>query len=92
MTFFSGVAFILFWFVFSMYASIEAAALRSIVLRYAGVSIATRVSFFLLFIWRCRFFRVFFCTIAVFSLYREYVVRFSLPDGDLLLCDHELNF
>ena len=49
--------------------------------------------FFLLFLWRCRFFfRVFFRTIAVFSLYREYVVRFFLPDGVLLLCDHGLDF
>ena len=48
---------------FRLYAFVEAAALRSIVLRYAGVPMATRVSFFiffLLFIWRCRFFRVFF--------------------------------
>ena len=40
-------------------ASVEAAALRSIVFRYAGAPIARRVSFFLLFIWKCRLFRVF---------------------------------
>ena len=47
---------------FRRYAFVEAAALRSIVLRYAGAPVATRVSsfFILLFIWRCRFFRVFF--------------------------------
>ena len=48
---------------FRLYAFVEAAALRSIVLRYAGAPIATRGSFFLfflLFVWRCRFFRVFF--------------------------------
>ena len=32
---------------FRLYALVEAAALRSIVLRYAGAPIATRVSFFL---------------------------------------------
>ena len=42
---------------FRIYAFVEAAAVRSIVCRYAGAAIATRVSFFfsLLFIWRCRF-------------------------------------
>ena len=37
------------------YAFVEAAALRSIVLRYAGVPIATRVSFFLFFSFFCLF-------------------------------------
>ena len=45
-------------FVFRLYAFVEAAALRSVVLQYAGAPIATRVSF-LWFISRCRFFRVF---------------------------------
>ena len=45
-----------------------------------------------LFIWRCRFLRVFFCTISAFSLYGEYVVRFFLPDGVFFLpCDHGLD-
>ena len=48
--FFSGVTFVLFCFVFHPYAFVEAAALRSIVLRYAGVPIVTRVSFFLSFL------------------------------------------
>ena len=78
-----NVTFVLVCFVFRLYAFVEAAALRSIVLRYTGVPIATRVSFFLfflsfLFIWRCRFFRVFF---SAFSLYGKYVVRSFLPDG-----------
>ena len=47
--FFSGVTFVLFCFVFRLYAFVEAAALRSIVLRYAGAPIATRVSFFSFF-------------------------------------------
>ena len=71
----------LFWFCFvllrfrRLYGFVEAAALRSIVLRYAGAPIATRHVFLsflfsLLFIWRiCRFFRVFFFfTISAFSL------------------------
>ena len=80
---------------FRLYAFVEAAALRSIVLRYAGAPIATRVSSscFLLFIWRCHFFRVFFVQfIAVSSLYGEYVVRSFLPGGIFLPCDHGLDF
>ena len=34
----------------------------------------------------------FFCTIAVFSLYGECAVRFFLPDGVFLPCDHVLDF
>ena len=45
MTSFSGVTLVLFCFVFVFYAFIKAAALRSIVLRYAGAPIATRVLF-----------------------------------------------
>ena len=33
-----------------------------------------------------------FCTIAVFSLYGEYIVRSFLPDGLFLTCDHGLDF
>ena len=32
-----------------------------------------------------------FCTINVFSLYEEYVLRFFLPDGVFLPCDHGLD-
>ena len=48
MTSFSGVRFVLFCFVFRLYAFVEAAALRSIVLRYASAPIATRVFFLFL--------------------------------------------
>ena len=53
--------------------------------------------FSLLFIWRCRFFRVFFfffvrLLLLQFSLYGEYVVRFPLPDSVFLPCDHGLDF
>ena len=81
--FFSGVTFVLFCFVFRLYAFVEAVALRSIVLRNAGVPIATRASFFLFFLF------IFYSEIDVacseyffrFLLYREYVVRCFLPDG-----------
>ena len=72
--FFSGLTSVLFCFAFRLYAFVEAAALCSIVLRYAGVPIATRVSFFYFF----RFIFVYlemslfpsiFCTISAFSLY-----------------------
>ena len=47
--FFSGVTFVLFCFVFRLHAFVEAAALRPIVFRYAGVPIATCFSSFLRF-------------------------------------------
>ena len=75
------------------YSFIGAAALRSIVLRYAGAPIATRVSFFFPLVYLdMSLFPSIFCTIAVFSLYGEYVVRFSLPNGVFLPCDHGLDF
>ena len=47
------------------------------------------LTFFLLFIWRRLFFRVFFCSImtAVCSLNGEYLVRSFLPDCVFLPCD-----
>ena len=90
MTSFSGVTlfcFVLLCFVFRLYAFVEAAALRSIFLRYAGASIATRVSFFL----EMSLFPSIFCTISAF-LYGEYVVRSFLPNGVFLPCDHGLDF
>ena len=67
---------------------VEAAALCSIVLQYAGVPIATRDSFF------CDVaFSVFFGTIFAFYLYGEYVVvRSFRPNGVFLPCDHGLDF
>ena len=94
MTSFSGVTIVLFCFVFVfMLKFAKAAALRSIVIRYAGAPIATRVSFLISF---CLFgdvaFSELFCTFAAFSLYGEYVVRFPLPNGVFLPCDHGLDF
>ena len=68
-------------FIFRLYDFIEAVVLRSIVLRYAGASIATHVflSFFFLFIGYVAF-SEYFCAIAVSSLYGEHVLRF-FPSG-----------
>ena len=60
---FSGVNFVLFWLRFRLHAFVEAAALRSIVIRYAGAPTATRFSFFLFFPFvylEISLFRVFF--------------------------------
>ena len=68
--------FALLCFVFRLYAFVDAAALRSIVLRYAGAPIATRACFF----GRCRFSRVFFVSFPL-SLCMEstsYVLSFRM--------------
>ena len=82
---------------FRLYAFVEAVALRSIVLRYAGAPITPRVSFSFSFSFsfvylEMSLFPSIFCTTAVFSLNGEYVVRSFLPDGVLLPCDHGLDF
>ena len=90
--YFSGVTFVLRLFRFCLFAFTEAAALRSIVFRssiYMRPDSHTQLPnnslhpFFFFFLWRCRFFRVFF-TMTVFSLYGESVVRFPLPDDVFL--------
>ena len=94
MTSFSGVTFVLFCFVFRLYAFDEAAALRSIVLRYAGAPIATRVFFSFCLFGDVAFFRVFFVQFPL-SLRMENtitVVRSFLPVGIFLPCDHGLDF
>ena len=91
------VCSVLFCFVFRLYAFDEAAALRSIVLRYAGVPIDTRVSFF--------FFFSFFVYLedVAFSDYFLYHFRFlfvwrvtsyalSFRMVFFLPCDHGLDF
>ena len=62
------------------YDFVQAEVIRSIVLRYASASIATRVSFFLvflpfLFIWRCRFFRVFYKILVLYHFRFLFVWR-----------------
>ena len=83
--FFSGVTFVLFCFAFCLYAIVEAAALRSIVLRYAGVPIATSVSFFLFFSYFVYLEMSFFPSIFVpfpLSLCMDYRVRRTFfPSG-----------
>ena len=59
----------------------------------AGAPIATRVFFFFSFFYlEMSLLPTIFCTIAVFSFYGEDVVRFSLPDGVFLPCDHGMDF
>ena len=98
MTSFSGVTFLCFVLPrFRLYAFVEAAALRSIVLPCAGAPIATHdmFSFFFTFVYlEMSLFRNIFLYHynAVFSLYRVYVVRSFLLDGVFLPCDHGLDF
>ena len=54
------------------------------------LSVSFFFSFFFLFLRRCIFFD-YFCIIAVSSLYGDCVVRFYLPDGVFLPCDHGLD-
>ena len=90
---------------FRLYDFVEAAALCSIVLRYAGVPIATHVSFFFffffffLFIWRCRFFRVFF-PVSLCMESTSYVLSFRMVLSylvttgwifDISLCENSSN-
>ena len=97
MTSFSGVTFSLvcfgfLCFVFRLYAFIEAAALRSIVLRYVGAPIATHIYIYIYILQVSLFPSTVFCTISAFSLFGEYVVRSFLPNGVFLPCDHGLDF
>ena len=118
MTSFSGVRFVLFCFAllrfssfssfffvfFRFFAFVEAAALRSIVPRYAGAPIVTRFFSFSFFsfclLGDVAFSEYFFCTIffgtnSAFSLNGEYVIPgsiLSFPNGVFLPCDHGLDF
>ena len=78
---------------FRLYAFVEAAALRSIVLPYARVPIATRVSFFFLSVYlEMSLFPSFFLP-SPLSLCMEstsYVLSFRIVF--FLLCDHGLDF
>ena len=91
--YFSGVSFVLFRS--RLYAFIEAAAHRSAVLRYAGQphDVVFFLFLFLFLFWRDVVVSEYFCSIiAVSCLNGEYVVRFFLPDGVFLPCDHGLDF
>ena len=99
------VCFVLLCFVFRLYAFVEAAALRSIVLRYAGAPIATRVSFFFffffsldmslfpsIFLYRCRFLFVWRvrCTFFPSEWYFSYLVTTSWI-FDISFCENSIN-
>ena len=86
----------LFCFVlFRLYTFIEAAAPRSIILRYAcasTVACVTSVSPSLfLFLWRWRFFQVFLYHCRSLFVWRVRCT-FFLPDGVFLPCAHGLDF
>ena len=87
--------YIVFFF-FRLYAFVEAAALRSIVLRYIICGRPdSHTCFFLLFPFaylEMSLFPSIFRTISAFSLCGEYVVRSFLPSGVFLPCDHGLDF
>ena len=78
---------------FCLHAFVEAAALRSIVLRYADAPIATRVSFFFSF---CLFGDVAFSEYFLYHCRFRFVCRVRrtfFPSGWCLLpCDHGLDF
>ena len=68
-----------------------------VVVRYAWVPTATRVSSFFLYFFVFLFsevslFYIFFVLIPFFSLHGEYVARFPLPDGVFLPGDQGLDF
>ena len=103
---FSGVTLVLFCVVFVHFTFTEATALLPIFLRpsiYMRPDSHTQLPnnclrpFSLLFLsFLCFFgdvaFSEYFYTITVLSFYGEYVVRFSLPGGVFLPCDHGLDF
>ena len=76
-----------------LYAFVEAAAFRSIiVLRYASAPIATRVLFFFGDVVFSEYFFVPF-PLSLCMESTSYVLSFQLPDGVFLPCDHdELDF
>ena len=80
---------------FRLYVVVEAAALRSIVLRYAGAPVALRVCSFLFpFVGlEMSLFPSMFCKLSTFSLYEERVRRTFFPsEWCVLPCDHGLDF
>ena len=84
---------------FRLYGFVEAAALRSIVLQYAGLPIATRVSFFFFFLFICLFGDVAFSEYFLYLFRFLFIWRILLPSYVLsfqivffLPCDHGLDF
>ena len=89
---FSGVTFVSFCFVFVFMLSLKP---WPFVQSSFDMAPDSHACFFLLFPFvylEVSLFPSIFCTIAVFSLYGEYVVRSFLPNGVFLPCDHGLDF
>ena len=85
--------FVLFCFIFRLYAFVEAAALRSTVLRYARFRYPHVFLSFIFFLFLVYLeISLFPWIFSAFSLYGEYVVSSFLPDGVFLPCDHGLDF
>ena len=89
MTSFSGVTFVLFCFVFVSMLSLKP---RPFVQSSFDMQAPREPHVFLFPFEGEVAFSEYFCTIAVFSLYGENVVRSFLPDGVFLPCDHGLGF
>ena len=102
MSSFSGVTVVLFCFVFVFLLSLKPRLfVQSLLDIHAprqphAVPQQLSAPFFCFFVLFCFFgnvaFSEYFCTIAVFSLYGEYVVRSFFPNGVFLPCDHGLDF
>ena len=56
-----------------------------------SASFFVSVSFSFCFFGNVSFYK-YFCTFTIFSLYRDYIVHFFLPDSVFLPCDHGLDF
>ena len=87
---FSGVTFVLFCFVFVFKISLKPRPfVQSSFDMQAGHPIATRVSLFFIFVYlgMSLFFRFFFGTIAVFSLYGEYNTSYVLISFRMVFFD-----
>ena len=97
---FSGVTFVLFCFVFVFMLSLKPwPFVQSLFVLRSSICMVPEghTRFFLFLFFSFFFFRgvsfsEYFCTVTVFSVYGEYVVRFPLPDGVFLPCNHRLDF
>ena len=98
MSSFSGVTFVLFCFVFVFMLSLKPRPfVQSFFDMHAlrqphAVTEKFSASFFVFISLKISLLPCIFVPLPFFSLYGEYVVRFSLPDGVFLPCDHGLDF
>ena len=91
---FSGVSFDLFCFVFVLMLSLKPRPFVQSSFDMQAPRQPHVFSFFFPFVClEMAFFPSIFCTIAVFSLFREYLVCSFLSNNDVFLsCDHGLDF